>query len=365
MFLRMLKEEVIRGILYFASALSCLVALQKLLPEQKRRENRLLALLFTSLGIILFTASNVIGLVDQTFPHSIFLLLTSFSTIGPLTLLYTHALLYPNQDLDKDIRIHFILPSIFFVLEVLFFARPSFEIIADLKEFREIRYKHFLAVSFLITAATTTGYFLARYRMLITVFEIPDIRTQIRFIFVLATITVVAMYCLVFGFMGGMDVLFSIGALLVALIVILLFLAPARYPDFFAPLTREVRKRKYEKSLLIGVDLSLLELRIEELMRDKKLYRDPELTLTALSDDLGIKPYQLTEFLNDRLQTGFYAYINRYRIAEAVALLNENPEQDILSICYFVGFNSKSSFNDSFRKITGKTPSQTRRKAAV
>nr|WP_319941269.1 helix-turn-helix domain-containing protein [Leptospira sanjuanensis] len=57
--------------------------------------------------------------------------------------------------------------------------------------------------------------------------------------------------------------------------------------------------------------------------------------------------------------------MNRYRIAEAVSLLNENREQDILSICYFVGFNSKSSFNDSFRKITGKTPSQTRRKAAV
>lgn len=358
-------DGIIREILYFGSGIAFLIAFQKLLTVSNKRENRLLALLFSSLGIILFTSSNVIGQVDQKYPHSIFLLLTSFSTIGPLTLLYTHSLLYPNQTLNRDIRIHFILPCIFLILEILFFTRPSADVILDLKEFREIRYAHFLAISFLITTATTTGYFLARYGMLLSVFEIPEIRTQIRFIFVLATITMIAMYCLVFGFMSGKDFLFSIGALLVAWIVVLLFLAPARYPDFFAPLTKEVRKRKYEKSLLVGVDLSLLELRIEELMREKKLYRDPELTLTALSDDLGVKTYQLTEFLNDHLRTGFYGYVNRYRIEEAVALLNENPEQDILSICYFVGFNSKSSFNDSFRKITGKTPSQSRKKETV
>ncbi|EQA38283.1 DNA-binding helix-turn-helix protein [Leptospira inadai serovar Lyme str. 10] len=357
----MLNSGLGVAIIYFGSGLSFLLAVQRILTRQKGREDRLAAVLFAALGIILFSSGNVVKEVDQTYPHSIFLLLTSFSTVGPLTLLYTRSLLYPNQALDRDVRLHFIVPGIFLILELFFFARPIPVIIADLKEFRTIRFRHYLAFSFLITTLLTTGYFLVRYRMLLTVFSVKEIRPQIRFILTLATVTVCAMYSLIFGFMVGWNGLFEIGGMLVTLTVILLFLAPARYPNFFAPLTREVRRKKYEKSLLVGLDLALLELRMDELMREGKLYRDPDLTLHSLADDLEIKPYQLTEFLNEHLQVGFYNYINRFRIDEAVALLSENPEKDILSICYFVGFNSKSSFNDAFRKMTGETPSQLRR----
>ncbi len=358
----MLNPEVVTPILYFGSGLSFLLVIQRLIPPKNRREDRIGALLFVSLGIILFTVANVILEVDRTYPHSIFLLLTSFSTIGPLSLLYTHSLIYPNQTLYRDIRVHFLIPGLFFLGELLFFGRDWSSIIADLGEFRDIRYKHYLSLGFFATTVLTTSYFVFRYKMLLIVFSIPELRAQIRFILILATITVFAMYSLVFGFMFASNSLFEIGGLLVAFIVGLLFLAPSRYPDFFAPLTKEVRKRKYEKSLLIGLDLNLLELRIEELMNEDKLYRDPELTLHSLSEDLAIKPYQLTEFLNEHLQTGFHNYINRFRIDEAVKLLEEKPDQDILSICYFVGFNSKSSFNDAFRKVTGKTPSQLRQK---
>ncbi|GBF38419.1 helix-turn-helix domain-containing protein [Leptospira johnsonii] len=358
----MLNPEVVTPLFYFGSGLSFLLVVQKLIPPIKRREDRIGALLFLSLGIILFTVANVVLEIDRTYPHAIFLLLTSFSAIGPLSLLYTHSLIYPNQTLYRDIRLHFLVPGLFLLGEIFFFGRPWDSIISDLGDFRNIRYKHYLSWGFFITTALTTAYFGFRYRMLLTVNSIPELKSQIRFIFILATITVFAMYSLVFGFMFGLDILFRVGGLLVTGIVTLLFLAPSRYPDFFAPLTREVRKKKYEKSLLIGLDLNLLELRIQELMREDKLYRDPELTLHSLSEDLGIKPYQLTEFLNEHLQTGFHNYINGFRIEEAVKLLEEKLDQDILSICYFVGFNSKSSFNDAFRKVTGKTPTQLRQK---
>lgn len=358
----MLNPVWVTPILYFGSGLSFLLVLQRLISPKNRRENRISALLFLSLGIIEFAVANVVLELDQTYPHSIFLLLTSFSTIGPLSLLYTHSLIYPNQTLYRDIRVHFLIPGIFLFGEILFFARPWSSIISDLHELRVYRYKHYLSFGFFAVTALTTSYFVFRYRMLLTVMSVPELKAQIRFILILATVTMVAMCSLVFGFMFGSGDFFQIGGVLVATIIGMLFLAPSRYPDFFAPLTREVRKKKYEKSLLVGVDLSLLELRIEELMTEDKLYRDPELTLHSLSEDLGIKPYQLTEFLNEHLQTGFHNYINRFRIDEAVKLLGEKPDQDILSICYFVGFNSKSSFNDAFRKVTGKTPSQLRRK---
>ncbi|PJZ68871.1 AraC family transcriptional regulator [Leptospira perolatii] len=356
----MLGTEYTVPVVYFGSALSFLIAIQKVVPEQRTRENYLTALLFLSLGIILFSVANVILKIDQVYPHSIFLLLTSFSMVGPLTLIYTHALLYPNQPMGWDLRLHFMLPMIFFLMELIFFVRPIHSIIADLRDFREVRWRHFLGVSFVIATIATTGYFIARYRMLGAVSSVQEVSRQVRFIFILASITMIAMLSLVGGFLGNSEQLFIIGALLVSLIVVMLFLAPARYHDFFGPLTREVRKKKYERSLLVGVDLNLLELRIQELMREKRLYREAELTLQSLSKELQIKPYQLTEFLNEHLKIGFYSYINKFRIEEAVSLLSENPDQDILSVCYFVGFNSKSSFNDAFRKITGKTPRELR-----
>ncbi|MCP2871831.1 AraC family transcriptional regulator, partial [Salmonella enterica subsp. enterica serovar Typhimurium] len=50
--------------------------------------------------------------------------------------------------------------------------------------------------------------------------------------------------------------------------------------------------------------------------------------------------------------------INSYRVDE-FKLRVEDPAYrnfTLLSIAYEVGFNSKSAFNRSFKKITGKTP---------
>lgn len=50
------------------------------------------------------------------------------------------------------------------------------------------------------------------------------------------------------------------------------------------------------------------------------------------------------------------------RIEEAIAIMNdaENVNANIPSIAFRSGFNSKSTFNSVFKKITGKTPSEYR-----
>jgi AraC-like DNA-binding protein len=60
----------------------------------------------------------------------------------------------------------------------------------------------------------------------------------------------------------------------------------------------------------------------------------------------------------------FYDFINRHRIDEASRLLT-NPADEkitILEVLYEVGFNSKSSFNTLFKKYTGLTPTEFRKK---
>lgn len=64
--------------------------------------------------------------------------------------------------------------------------------------------------------------------------------------------------------------------------------------------------------------------------------------------------------MNERLNTNFRNYINSYRIEEAKKILINESDKNILTICYDVGFNSKSTFNTCFKKYTGKTPSEFR-----
>jgi AraC-like DNA-binding protein len=49
-----------------------------------------------------------------------------------------------------------------------------------------------------------------------------------------------------------------------------------------------------------------------------------------------------------------------YRVEEAKRLLKEQPHVKVEEIAEQVGYNSKSSFNTAFKKISGKTPSEYR-----
>jgi AraC-like DNA-binding protein len=72
--------------------------------------------------------------------------------------------------------------------------------------------------------------------------------------------------------------------------------------------------------------------------------------------------HHLTQLLNEKLEKNFYSFINEYRIGEAIDRLNDPALQvNILSLAFDCGFNSKSSFNNYFKKITGSTPTAYRK----
>lgn len=354
-------KDIISTFIYFTAGMSFLMAIQKLVPTKRRVENYLIFILYVSLAFILFALANVLTDRERELPVCIFMLLTSFSLIGPLTVLYTHALIYPETPKDQNLKYHFILPVIIFGGEFIFFFLQSLKTQQEaIAAFLGDRLHHPFAIPILLTTITSTVYFFFRYRVLFQVFDAREIRKQIVFILILASISAIALYSVVLGFLFSLDYIFALGAVLIGGVIITLFFAAARYPDFFGPLSREVLKRKYEKSLLSGVDLELLQNRLTEFMRVKKLYHNPVLGLKGLAQELGIHPNQLSEFLSQKLHTNFAGYVNQFRIEEVCQLLKQNPDQDILTTCFFVGFNSKSTFNDLFKKTMGVTPSEYR-----
>ena len=67
--------------------------------------------------------------------------------------------------------------------------------------------------------------------------------------------------------------------------------------------------------------------------------------------------------INSKFGQNFYDFVNHYRIEEAKSIMvsNTDDKKTILEILYEVGFNSKSAFNNAFKKNTGKTPSEFKR----
>lgn len=94
-------------------------------------------------------------------------------------------------------------------------------------------------------------------------------------------------------------------------------------------------------------------------MDDFKPYINPKLTLVELASGLKQPPYILSRIINAGYDKNFFDFINGYRIDEFKRRI-EDPKfrnYTLLSIAFDVGFNSKTAFNRSFKKITNETPS--------
>ena len=99
--------------------------------------------------------------------------------------------------------------------------------------------------------------------------------------------------------------------------------------------------------------------KLKALMEEKKIYLNPELKLATLAEELGLPSHQVSKLINEKLSKSFNDYVNEYRVQEFISRVNEekNKQFTVYGIALDVGFNSKSSFNTAFKKITGKTPS--------
>lgn len=126
----------------------------------------------------------------------------------------------------------------------------------------------------------------------------------------------------------------------------------------------EVSSDSEKKKLIADADLNVFKQKLNQLMLDEKMYLDNELNLVKLSEYLKVSPHQLSYLINEGFNENFFSFINKYRVDNAKKLLTD-PREDVktmLSIAFDSGFNSKTAFNTTFKKLTGNTPSEFRKK---
>ena len=135
---------------------------------------------------------------------------------------------------------------------------------------------------------------------------------------------------------------------------------------FFAIFYNTITNKLYNegikpKSVLIPhAKMQLLMKRIEELVAEKKMYLEPELTLQQIAFELNEKERNISQAINTILQRNVNDYLNSLRVEHACQLLLDHKEKPIFEVMYESGFNTKGAFNLAFKKIVGKTPTQYR-----
>ena len=102
---------------------------------------------------------------------------------------------------------------------------------------------------------------------------------------------------------------------------------------------------------------------LESIMTDERLYLNPALSLSDLSSRVGTNRTYLSQYFSNVKRLTFYDYVNALRIEKmSIPLLVEHPEYTLDYIAKQSGFNSLSTFQRAFRKQTGTTPGNFRKK---
>jgi AraC-like DNA-binding protein len=99
------------------------------------------------------------------------------------------------------------------------------------------------------------------------------------------------------------------------------------------------------------------------LVVEQKLYRDTELNLQRLARKCGVPSRRVSKAVNILTKQNVSQWVNEQRIQSACELL-KNSEKNITLIMQDVGFITKSNFNREFKRVTGDSPSQWRKKQA-
>lgn len=101
------------------------------------------------------------------------------------------------------------------------------------------------------------------------------------------------------------------------------------------------------------------------LMRERHLHADVQLDLSALSRHSGWPPAYISQALNQHLKQNFSEFVSGFRLAAAQRCLADPGDgRTVLDIAMACGFGSKSTFNTAFRRSTGLTPREFRRRHA-
>lgn len=121
-----------------------------------------------------------------------------------------------------------------------------------------------------------------------------------------------------------------------------------------------IDEKKSRIACLTNEECEVLLDKVRKCMETQKLYLNPDLRLSDLATATGASIYTLSYLFNQHLHSGYYDFINSYRIAEFKLLIKkgEHNKYTLNALIEMCGFSSRTSFFRYFKKVSGIYPSE-------
>jgi AraC-like DNA-binding protein len=119
---------------------------------------------------------------------------------------------------------------------------------------------------------------------------------------------------------------------------------------------------KYRKSSLTEQGKEKILNSILNEFEKKDYYTENLASLADLAKKTGESQHHVSQVINEKLGKSFFELLASYRIEKAKKILSDDNsgKLTIEEVSEMVGYNSKTAFNNAFKKITGQTPSEFR-----
>lgn len=98
--------------------------------------------------------------------------------------------------------------------------------------------------------------------------------------------------------------------------------------------------------------------RLTRLFEQDRIYTRPKLTVAEVAAELDISEKTVSHLINTYASGGFNDFVNHYRVKAFLTLVKQENNKTILGIAMDAGFNSKTTFYQVFKQVTGKSPSE-------
>lgn len=297
------------------------------------------------LGVLLLVLSFRVGksvlleFAEDLHVKLIFTGLGSMLLIGPLFYLFSKSLLSRSFVLTKAHLLHFI-PA---VLGIIFGLT-----------IQESQLKTFPLWIFVLAYTTYYGHFIGYLVFSYLSFgKASTTQTSNYQLFRLIFFGLLAIWVVYILNLFDEDIPYIIGPVLYSVVAYSLSFVVIRHRFI-----DQVDHEKYKSTQIadgLGEDIYA---RIQKLMTEESEFKNADLTLKSLSEQLHQSPQVVSMVINQKSGKNFNSFINHYRIEDASKHLRDPKlrHYTISAIAMESGFNSISSFNSAFKKHTGMTP---------